>query len=149
MQLAKEAGKTFKSITFIHQLNDSFQIQLFNSSVSRCPLSHIQIYFFFLIELCVIGTAEKIRFHPPKVFATSRSIIQVYFYTESSILFTSKSGFQILSTLLFWVVHKTYYLRDFPWTAKIIFKSILRSQSLLSLHRKNVMLVISLRISVL
>ena len=134
MQLAKEAGKTFKSVTFIHQLNDSFQIQLFNSSVSRCPLSHIQIYFFF-IKLCVIGTAEKIRFHPPKVFATSRSIIQCYFYTESSILFTSKSSFQIFSTLLlFWVLHKTYHLRDFQWTATIIFKSILRSQSLLSLN---------------
>lgn len=147
MQLAKEAwvkhlNPQLLCISSMIHFKFSFSIHL-----SPGVLSFISRSNFFFIELCVTGTSEKIKFHPLKLFAASKSIIQCYFYTESPVL-PSRAVFRFLTC---------YYC--FGSCIKPIFQglamcghinsynSILRSLSLLLLNGKNIMLVISLNIS--
>lgn len=99
MQLAKEAWvKHFNPqllcISSMIHFKFSFSIHL-----SPGVLYFISRSNFFFIELCVIGTAEKIRFHPPKLFATSKSVCNtVLFLYRKFCFFTFKSSFLVFDT---------------------------------------------------
>lgn len=121
MQLAREASVKHLN-PYLLCISSMIHFKfIFSIHLSPGVLYFISRSNFFFIELCVTGTAEKIKFHPPKLFAASKSIIWCYFYTESPVFFTFESNFLVFNLLLlFWVLHKTYHFRGLQCAVTLI-----------------------------